>query len=117
MGFMIAKERLYLTADRSKVVPQGHKEAKTLYASVGDQIPEEAAERFGLSEGVISADAQKALEADAAAQAEAERKAADDAAAAQAKAEADKKAADDAAAKEAAAAADKEQKNAQDKAK
>jgi len=48
---MIATERLYLTADRKKVVAAGDKAAAALYATPGDEIPESAVERFGLTDG------------------------------------------------------------------
>ena len=48
---MIAKERLYLTADKTKVVAEDDKRAAFLYAAVGDEIPESAAKQFGLVDG------------------------------------------------------------------
>ena len=51
---MIAKERLYLTADKSKVVAEGDKRAAFLYAAVGDEIPENAAKQFGLVDGGLA---------------------------------------------------------------
>lgn len=48
---MQATERLWLTAARDRLVPEGHPDAATLYAAVGDEIPASAAERFGLSGG------------------------------------------------------------------
>ena len=41
---MQTRQRLYLTADRKKLVPAGHKLAATLYAVPGDEIPQSAAE-------------------------------------------------------------------------
>lgn len=52
---MQAKERLWLTADKSKIVPEGHKDAATLYAAVGDEIPQTAADRYGIKDGAVSA--------------------------------------------------------------
>lgn len=46
-----AKERLYLTAGRDRLVREGHKEAAFLYAAKGDEIPDSAAARFGLKDG------------------------------------------------------------------
>jgi len=46
-----ASQRLYLTADRKRLVPEGDRKAATLYAAVGDQIPDNAAEKFGLADG------------------------------------------------------------------
>jgi hypothetical protein len=48
---MKCTQRLYLTADRKKVVGEGDKKAATLYAVPGDEIPESAAEQFGLVDG------------------------------------------------------------------
>lgn len=48
---MKAAERLWLTPDRSKLVPEGHREAGTLYAAVGDTIPDSAVAKFGLEDG------------------------------------------------------------------
>lgn len=48
---MIAKQRLYLTADKSAVVREGDEAAATLYATPGDEIPDSAAEKFGLVDG------------------------------------------------------------------
>ncbi len=45
---IIAKQRLYLTADRLHAVPEGHQDAATLYATVGDIIPPSAAELYGI---------------------------------------------------------------------
>ncbi|WPZ06583.1 hypothetical protein [Pelagerythrobacter marinus] len=50
---MKCTQRLYLTADRKRVVPQGHKDAATLYASPGDEIPQSAAAMFGLVDGAL----------------------------------------------------------------
>ena len=44
----IAKERLYLTSDKKRLVTTGDKRAAFLYATIGDEIPDSAAERFGL---------------------------------------------------------------------
>lgn len=51
----IAAERLYLTADKSKLVAEGDKAAAFLYAGKGDTIPESACERFGLVDGKLKA--------------------------------------------------------------
>lgn len=48
---MKCTQRLYLTADRKKVVGEGDKKAATLYAVPGDEIPEAAAKLFGLDDG------------------------------------------------------------------
>lgn len=52
-GNQICGERLYLNKDKSKLVPHGHDDAAFLYASPGDEIPESAAERFGLKDGKL----------------------------------------------------------------
>lgn len=41
-------ERLFLTADGKRLVPEGSKDAATLYCIPGDEIRDPAAERFGL---------------------------------------------------------------------
>ena len=72
---MHAKERLYLTADKSRVVRHGDPRAAFLYASVGDEIPQSAADKFGLVDGELprakvkpeKTEAEKAAEAQAAA--------------------------------------------------
>ena len=38
---MKARERLWLNQDRTKVVEEGHKDARTLLAGVGQDIPKE----------------------------------------------------------------------------
>lgn len=48
---MKARERLYLTSGRDQLVRQGDPLAAFLYAGEGDEIPETAAERFGLVDG------------------------------------------------------------------
>jgi enoyl-CoA hydratase/carnithine racemase len=48
---MQARERLYLTADRDRIVREGDPKAAFLYAALGDEIPASAAERFGLHDG------------------------------------------------------------------
>lgn len=51
---MIAKARLYLTASGAALVAAGHPDAAYLYAAPGDEIPESAAEKFGLVDGDIA---------------------------------------------------------------
>ncbi|WP_034157919.1 hypothetical protein [Sphingomonas sp. ERG5] len=50
---MKAKTRLYLTADRLALVLEGDTRAATLYATPGDDIPDSAAERYGLVDGAL----------------------------------------------------------------
>ncbi|MEP0409165.1 helix-hairpin-helix domain-containing protein [Roseibium sp.] len=50
---MIAKQRLYLNADKSAVVGEGDRACAFLYAVPGDEIPDEAAARFGLVDGKL----------------------------------------------------------------
>ncbi|MEL6485877.1 MAG: hypothetical protein AAFQ13_01855 [Pseudomonadota bacterium] len=50
-----AAERLFLTADRSKLVRDGDDDAAFLYASPGDTIPQSACEMFGLVDGKLPA--------------------------------------------------------------
>ena len=52
---MQARERLWLTADKQRLVGEGHRDAATLYAAIGDEVPQEAADRFGLVDGCIGA--------------------------------------------------------------
>lgn len=44
-----ATERLWLTADRERVVPDGSSEAAFLLANEGTEVPAEEVERLGLS--------------------------------------------------------------------
>ncbi|WP_048648956.1 hypothetical protein [Nitratireductor soli] len=100
----VAKERLYLTRDRKALVLADDKRAGSLYAVPGDEIPDSAAERFGLVGGLTKASAAVAKRAGADAKATAEKVAAD-AKAAEEKAAAEKAAADAKAAEEKEAAA------------
>ena len=50
---MKAKERLWWNADRSKLLPEGHKDAALLYAAPGDEIPESAAKKYRLMDGYL----------------------------------------------------------------
>jgi len=50
---MRATERLYLTAARDACVPEGSKDAAFLWAAPGDEVPDEAAARFGLVDGAL----------------------------------------------------------------
>lgn len=47
---MIADRRLWLTADRARVVEEGDPEAAFLFTSPGKEISDEDAERYGLDE-------------------------------------------------------------------
>lgn len=51
MANMICKQRLYLTADKAKVVADGDPKAAFLYAVPGDEIPESAVKLYGLTDG------------------------------------------------------------------
>ena len=53
--FYIAEERLYLTADRQRVVKEGSEDAAFLYAAVGHRIPAEFAEAQGLEKSKAKA--------------------------------------------------------------
>lgn len=125
---MIAKMRMLLTASALALVAEGDPEGSSLYASIGDEIPDDAAERFGLVDGYIpgteeheaalsaaAAAEQAADDAAKAAEDAAAKQAADEAAAKAAEDAAAQKAADEAAAKEKQATADKEKKAAADK--
>ena len=50
---MQATERLWWTAGRDRLVPDGHAKAAFLYAAEGDEIPDETAARFGLVDGAL----------------------------------------------------------------
>lgn len=50
---MHARERLYLNASRDALVRAGDPKAAFLYANVGDEIPQSAADRFGLVDGKL----------------------------------------------------------------
>lgn len=51
MHVVTAEERLWLTADRDRLVPEGHEDAAFLYCAVGQQIPADDAARYGLVKG------------------------------------------------------------------
>lgn len=51
MTNMIAKSRLFLTADSKALVAEGDPKGATLYCAPGDEIPESAAKMFGLVDG------------------------------------------------------------------
>jgi predicted flap endonuclease-1-like 5' DNA nuclease len=53
MANPIAKERLYLTEDKKKVVGEGDSRAAFLWAAPGDELPEEDAKRFGVPDGKL----------------------------------------------------------------
>lgn len=42
-----ATQHWYLTEDHSKVVPEGHQDARWLWAAPGDEVPRDEAERLG----------------------------------------------------------------------
>ncbi len=48
---MIMKERIWLTADGARAVPEGHPEAATLLAAAGRGITAEVAARYGIRAG------------------------------------------------------------------
>lgn len=50
---MKAKARLYLTADKSRLVHAGDRRAASLYCTPGDEIPDSAVARFGIVDGTI----------------------------------------------------------------
>lgn len=54
-GNQVAQQRLYLTADKDRLVRQDDPAAAFLYCTPGDEIPESAAERFGLVDGRLKA--------------------------------------------------------------
>jgi predicted flap endonuclease-1-like 5' DNA nuclease len=50
---MIAKDRLYLTADKGRLVREGDPDGAFLYCAPGDEFPPSAVERFKLVDGTI----------------------------------------------------------------
>ena len=50
---MKCRKRLYLTAASAALVGEGHEDAAILYATPGDEIPDSAADRFGLVDGAL----------------------------------------------------------------
>ncbi|ALJ14261.1 hypothetical protein [Sphingopyxis macrogoltabida] len=61
---MIAKERLLLTADKSRLVADGDPEGATLYCTPGTEIPDSAAKLFGLVDGRLGEGTVLVVEAD-----------------------------------------------------
>lgn len=61
---IIAKERMWLTADHHRLVADGDSDAATLYAAVGTVIPESAVKQFRIVGGYLSKEskAQKRAE-------------------------------------------------------
>lgn len=53
MTNMICTQRLYLTADKQKLVAEGDPAAAFFYAAPGHEIPAEMAEKFGLVDGAL----------------------------------------------------------------
>lgn len=49
-GPVVARERLYLTRDKTRAVAEGDPEAWTLFCTAGSLVPREQAARFGLLE-------------------------------------------------------------------
>ena len=46
---MIATKRLWLTADKKKVVEEGHKNAAFLLCAKGQEVPKAVVEQYGLA--------------------------------------------------------------------
>ena len=51
---MKAAQRLFITACKSRLVAEGDPAGAFLYAAPGDEIPDSAAERFGLVDGGLA---------------------------------------------------------------
>lgn len=49
---MQARERLFITADKTRLVREGDPKGAFLYAAPGDEIPDSAAEMFGVVDGM-----------------------------------------------------------------
>lgn len=64
MGSVIARQRLFLNADKTKLVAEGDTEGAFLYVAPGDEIPEDAHEKFGLEDGALPGFKEAAGEAD-----------------------------------------------------
>lgn len=56
---MQAAERLFITADKKRLVREGHKDGAFLYVAPGDEIPDSAAEMFGLVDGKLKVKADR----------------------------------------------------------
>ncbi|MBW8638990.1 hypothetical protein K1W69_17470 [Hoeflea sp. WL0058] len=50
---MQAAERLYITADKKRLVAEGDPAGAFLYAAPGDEIPDSAVDKFGLVDGKV----------------------------------------------------------------
>lgn len=48
MAMVTVERRMYVTADGSRAVPEGHPEAARLLCAAGGQVPRAVAERYGL---------------------------------------------------------------------
>ena len=48
-----ARVRMFLTADRSRIVGEGDPDAAILYAAPGSRLPPDAVEKFGLVGGEL----------------------------------------------------------------
>lgn len=58
-GDIEAKERIWLDADRTEALPEGHEDAHVLLAGEGGMISKEDAEKYGIGEdGKISGGAK-----------------------------------------------------------
>jgi hypothetical protein len=59
-GPVVARERLYLTRDKTRLVPADDPDAWTLFCTPGSLVPREQAARFGLLEPVEPASREAA---------------------------------------------------------
>jgi hypothetical protein len=50
MDIIKVSERMWFDKDRKKLLPDNHKDAAFLYAAVGDEVPVDVAEKFGIDE-------------------------------------------------------------------
>lgn len=55
-GPVVADQRLYLTRDKTRLVPDGDPDAWTLFCTPGSTIPRDQAARYGLLAGQESAE-------------------------------------------------------------
>lgn len=64
MAMYVSPARLWLNADRDKVVEDGHPDAAFLFLREGEEIPAEEAAKFGLKTGDSGSDKKGSKPAD-----------------------------------------------------
>lgn len=58
--YQIAQERMLFNADKSELLPEGHKDGAFLYASEGTRIPADVCEKHGIKDGKLSGSSKAA---------------------------------------------------------